>query len=82
MMSFPYRCPRTGYQVTGWQEPGFVPPLGRSGADGRHLYVAERCPACGGLHIVNPLTGRMLAEERVVLTQIKAQPGEPATVHP
>jgi hypothetical protein len=27
-------------------------------------YVAEHCAACGGLHIVNPTTGRLMSEER------------------
>ena len=27
-------------------------------------YVAETCPACGGLHIVNPANGRMMSDDR------------------
>ena len=58
MSSFLFRCPVTSMVVTGWQHdtPAAVP--------GTHLvFVAERCPACGGLHIVNPATGRLLAQE-------------------
>ena len=58
MFSFQFRCPTTGMMVTGWQRetPAAV--------SGPHLvFVAERCPACGGLHIVNPSTGRLLAQE-------------------
>ncbi|MFZ5782053.1 MAG: hypothetical protein ACOY4R_17800 [Pseudomonadota bacterium] len=62
MSTFLYRCPGTGATVSGWQAES---PLAPSAADtGRQLlYVAERCPACGGLHIVNPATGRLLREE-------------------
>ncbi len=27
-------------------------------------YVAYRCPACGGMHLINPKTGKLLVEER------------------
>ncbi len=40
--------------VQGWD--------GNCGEDGK--YVAYRCPACGGLHLVNPKTGKLLADER------------------
>ena len=58
MSSFQYRCPSTGLVVTGWQRdtPAAVA--------GPHLvFVAERCLACGGLHIVNPATGRLMSQE-------------------
>ena len=58
MFSFQFRCPTTAMVVTGWQRetPAKV--------TGPHLvFVAERCPACGGLHIVSPSTGRLLAQE-------------------
>lgn len=61
MSSFLFRCPATGMVVTGHQHdtPAAIP--------GPHLvFVAERCPACGGLHIVNPATGRLLAQEMPV----------------
>lgn len=73
MSSFLYRCPRTGAAVTGWQADEPPPPIGAPPAGTQLLYVAEHCPACGGLHIVNPATGRMLSEERAMsLRQIKA----------
>jgi len=62
MSTFLYRCPRTGATVSGWQaEPPLMPSDGEAGR--QLLYVAERCPACSGLHIVNPATGRLLLEE-------------------
>lgn len=61
MSSFLFRCPVTAMVVTGWQQD--TP----AAAPGNHLvFVAERCPACGGLHIVNPRTGRLLAQEMPV----------------
>lgn len=58
MSRFLFRCPSTGATVTGWQ------PHGPTASAGPHLlFVAERCAACGGLHIVNPATGRLLADE-------------------
>ena len=58
MMSFNYRCPATGYLVAGLERVDPAPA-------GRPLktYVAERCPACTGLHIVNPETGALLSQE-------------------
>lgn len=73
MSSFLFRCPQTGAAVTGWQADEPTPPIGAPPDGTQLLYVAERCPACGGLHIVNPATGRMLAEESAMhLRQIKA----------
>lgn len=68
MVTFLYRCPSLGYRVEG---------VGRDdvlAAGPLTTYVADSCPACGGLHIVNPLTGRLLADEcpPVSLRQIKA----------
>ena len=64
MHSFTYRCPATGYQVEGHENADVVPskrPL--------KTYVAERCPACTGLHIVNPETGILLAQEAALFTR-------------
>jgi hypothetical protein len=59
MVTFIYRCPTTGCQLEGrWTEPG------PSAARPLVSYVAESCPACGGLHIVNPATGRMMSDDR------------------
>ena len=57
MIAFPYRCPTTGYRLEGRQTaPAAASPM--------VTYVAEHCAACGGLHIVNPTTGRLMSEER------------------
>jgi predicted RNA-binding Zn-ribbon protein involved in translation (DUF1610 family) len=59
MVTFFYRCPTTGCQLEGRQAApasAAVSPL--------VTYVAESCPACGGLHIVNPATGRLMAEDQ------------------
>ena len=56
MVTFPYRCPATGYRLEGRQPAPTAPsPM--------VTYVAEHCPACGGLHIVNPATGKLMSEE-------------------
>ena len=58
MVNFPYRCPATGYRLEGRQPAPAAPsPM--------ITYVAEHCPACGGVHIVNPATGKLLSEERM-----------------
>jgi hypothetical protein len=77
MSRFHYRCPTTGAAVAGWQADEPSPSIAaRSGvppAELQLLYIAERCPACAGLHIVNPATGRMLSDEAAApLRQIKA----------
>ena len=59
MVTFLYRCPTTGCQLEGrWAPPG------PSAASPLVTYVAESCPACGGLHIVNPATGRMMSDDQ------------------
>ena len=70
MVTSTYRCPATGYRVEG---RGPDPETVRAGP--LTTYVAETCPACGGLHIVNPATSRLLSEETPLsLRQIKARP--------
>ena len=59
MVTFFYRGPTTGCQLEGRQArpaPMAASPL--------VTYVAEFCPACGGLHIVNPATGKLMAEDQ------------------
>ncbi|MGZ5906872.1 MAG: hypothetical protein ACXWKQ_16120 [Reyranella sp.] len=59
MVKFVYRCPTTGYQLEGREaEPG------PAAASVLVTFVAEFCPACGGLHIVNPATGKLMAEDQ------------------
>ena len=59
MVTFLYCCPTTGCQL----EARWAPPT-PSAASPLVTYVAESCPACGGLHIVNPATGRMMSDDR------------------
>ncbi len=69
MSSFQFRCPSTGMVVTGWQHDTLA------ASAGPHLvFVAERCPACGGLHIVSPATGRLLSQEIPVRVPAGAAP--------
>lgn len=54
MSDFRYRCPSTGYFVDGkYDEAGEPPPS----------YVAQTCPACRSVHLVNPVTGKLISEE-------------------
>ena len=32
-------------------------------------YVVQTCQACGRLHLVNPLTGKLMSEEHVRLSR-------------
>lgn len=54
MRTFLYRCPKTNFNVQGHVE---------SEPDGPDHYVAQQCPMCGQVHLVNPLTGKLLSEE-------------------
>ena len=49
MRSFLFRCPMTGAVVQG------STPL--PAAPGQ--YVSRSCPACGRIHIVDPITGKL-----------------------
>lgn len=52
MHNFLFRCPETGAVVQG-STPEPVRP---------DHYVAEHCPACGGIHLIDPLTGKRPGE--------------------
>lgn len=54
MRTFIFRCPVTAASVQGAcsEEPCPGP-----------YYVAQHCLACSGVHLVNPATGKLLAEE-------------------
>jgi DNA-directed RNA polymerase subunit RPC12/RpoP len=52
MMSFTYRCPRTGQEVHGHVVVELI--------DGE-TYELVTCTACGGTHLINSKTGRLLA---------------------
>jgi hypothetical protein len=67
MMSFTYRCPATGYVVEGFERID-VTVDGAPAERPLRTYVAERCPACTGMHIVNPETGALLSQEAGLFT--------------
>jgi len=55
MISFTYRCPRTGLIVHG------------HAADDRingEVYEPVTCTACGGTHLINPKTGKVLEQAK------------------
>jgi hypothetical protein len=54
MVTFIYRCPKTGFKVQGWitEEP----------ADARAV-VPVACLACNSIHLVNPATGKSPRDE-------------------
>ncbi|MGN6748449.1 MAG: hypothetical protein ACTHJS_07630 [Xanthobacteraceae bacterium] len=56
MATFLYRCTKTGLRVQGWvlDEP--------RQAD-KQNYEAVNCLACGGVHLVNPVSGKTINEE-------------------
>ena len=53
MATFLYRCPRTRLRVQGWvaEEPSQLE---------KQSYEAVTCLACGGVHLVNPASGRTI----------------------
>ena len=54
MWTFIYRCPATGYNVQGEHDIGGAP---------MPSYVSQNCIACRSVHLVNPKTGKLMAEE-------------------
>ena len=54
MRTFIYRCPTTGYSIQGEYESGGQP---------LPSYVSQVCIACHAVHLVNPKTGKLMAEE-------------------
>jgi DNA-directed RNA polymerase subunit RPC12/RpoP len=53
MVPFTYRCARTGQQVQGWATDDL--------ADGE-IYEPVTCTACGRVHLVNSMSGKLLEE--------------------
>jgi hypothetical protein len=52
--NFIFRCPVTGLNVQGTKlatDPGEGP------------YTAQKCLACGGVHLVNAQSGKLMSEE-------------------
>jgi hypothetical protein len=54
MHTFLFRCPTTGLNVQGHGKAQDLPT---------QTYVAQHCPVCGGVHLVNPRTGKLMSEE-------------------
>ena len=54
MISFAYRCPRTGQQVRGHAADDLI-------ASGE-TFEPVTCTACGRIHLVNLKTGKLLEE--------------------
>jgi DNA-directed RNA polymerase subunit RPC12/RpoP len=53
MISFTYRCPRTGQIVHGHVADDLI---------SSEIYEPVTCTACGGTHLVNQKTGKLLDE--------------------
>jgi hypothetical protein len=58
MPPFVYRCPVTGLHVQG-----LVPDDDESDGAG-DTFEGIDCLACGGVHFVNPKTGKLMGEDR------------------
>jgi hypothetical protein len=56
MATFLYRCPKTRLRVQGWTAD--EPSQSR-----KQDYEAVNCLACGGVHLVNPASGRTIGED-------------------
>jgi hypothetical protein len=56
MATFLYRCPKTRLRVQGWVADEPSQPEKQS-------YEAINCLACGGLHLVNPVSGKTINED-------------------
>jgi hypothetical protein len=66
MPTFLYRCPNTGLRVQGWIAND---PTERD----EDSFEAVTCLACGGVHLVNPQTGKVLgANDNTVAQQTLA----------
>ena len=56
MTTFLYRCPKTRLNVQGWLADAPPKPEKQS-------YDAVTCLACGGVHLVNPASGKTIDDE-------------------
>jgi hypothetical protein len=56
MAVFLYRCPRTGLKVQGWYPEELS-------AKESHTYETLECTACSGIHLVDPLSGKVLGDD-------------------
>jgi hypothetical protein len=57
MRAIVFKCPATGANVQGWLADD------TSGKD--DAFVSMPCPACSGVHFVQPKTGKTLGERRL-----------------
>jgi hypothetical protein len=55
MAPFLYRCPNTGRQVQSW--------VADDPAEDDDTYQTVTCLACGGLHLVNPKTSKVVGND-------------------
>jgi hypothetical protein len=55
MATFLYRCPKTRLRVQGWIADETI-------QSEKQNYEAMNCLACGGVHFVNPTSGRTINE--------------------
>ena len=55
MATFLYHCTKTGLRVQGWVAD-------RPGQPEKQSYEALTCPACGGVHLVDPTSGKTLSD--------------------
>jgi hypothetical protein len=53
MVSFTYRCPRTGEEAQGWDTADHL-------TDGGEIYEPVTCTACGRVHLINRKSGKVL----------------------
>jgi hypothetical protein len=56
MATFLYRCPKTRMRVQGWIADEPLRPE-------KQTYEAVTCLACGGVHLVNPASGRTIDDD-------------------
>jgi hypothetical protein len=56
MVTFLYRCPKTCLRVQGWVADEWGRPEQQN-------YEAVKCLACGGVHLVNPVSGKTIGED-------------------
>ena len=55
MISFKYRCPRTGQELHGHVADDLI---------NAEAYEPVTCTACGGTHLVDPKSGKLLEEAK------------------
>lgn len=55
LAAFLYRCPNTGHSVQGF--------FAEEVSDDPDAYKSVECLACGRMHFVNPITGKVLGED-------------------